>query len=31
VGEYISELDLNIIEAIPCAGSNNDDGDSAMC
>ena len=26
----MSELDLNIIEVIPCAGSNNDDGDSAI-
>ena len=30
VRECISELDLNIIEVIPCAGSNNDDGDSAI-
>ena len=26
----MSELDLNMIEVIPCAGSNNDDGDSAI-
>ena len=30
VRECMSELDLNTIEVIPCAGSNNDDGDSAI-